>query len=518
MSTSPGPLATQSQSTAPPQTLAGMIRAKYPGAYSDMDDATLEKNVLAKYPQYSDLPRSSGGPSTQAMAQSIEQGALGGYPQQQALAGMRQRALALPRQPGIFTAGTPTPGSPAAQIQGKPIAQGSPNKLPWLSFTGPTPDVPQGMEAAANVAERTPQIAQAASAIPGADILPWLKGISATAQDAGPVRRALGRVGDFFRDPETGKLKPLVREGVRAGGAATGYETGKESGHGMEGMLLGGFAAPSMADAIVPSSGAFSEARTVKQLESQMNAAEAARQEEITNAEKLRNQDAQARMVRERQQGTLDKQATPQARFGQGGTFSNASNLPPANLPAVAPNAPPAPQFITNMIKPQAPEVDPVAQAVKARTASWIPTKIPQEAAEVDPVAQAVKNRTAAYLPTRIKPQAPEPSPTFGQGATFSNDPSLPRAAIPNVSAAPTPPPAPQFITNMRGTTGAAQQPFEPLVYSSPQEAEQIDFRNKNLKRQASAAGTYHAAQGASGKASNLQQRIARKYPWSPEE
>jgi hypothetical protein len=39
------------------QTLAQMVRAKYPGAYSDMDDVTLEKNVLAKHPEYSDLPR-----------------------------------------------------------------------------------------------------------------------------------------------------------------------------------------------------------------------------------------------------------------------------------------------------------------------------------------------------------------------------------------------------------------------------------------------------------------------------
>lgn len=39
------------------QTLAQMIRAKYPGAYDDIDDATLENQVLQKYPQYGDLPR-----------------------------------------------------------------------------------------------------------------------------------------------------------------------------------------------------------------------------------------------------------------------------------------------------------------------------------------------------------------------------------------------------------------------------------------------------------------------------
>src|SRR6266566_6930707 len=35
--------------------LVDSIRAKYPGSYDDMDDATLTRQVLAKYPQYSDL-------------------------------------------------------------------------------------------------------------------------------------------------------------------------------------------------------------------------------------------------------------------------------------------------------------------------------------------------------------------------------------------------------------------------------------------------------------------------------
>jgi hypothetical protein len=35
--------------------LVDKIRAKYPGAYDDLDDAALTKSVLAKYPQYSDL-------------------------------------------------------------------------------------------------------------------------------------------------------------------------------------------------------------------------------------------------------------------------------------------------------------------------------------------------------------------------------------------------------------------------------------------------------------------------------
>jgi hypothetical protein len=35
--------------------LVARIRQKHPGAYDDMDDATLTKAVLRKYPEYSDL-------------------------------------------------------------------------------------------------------------------------------------------------------------------------------------------------------------------------------------------------------------------------------------------------------------------------------------------------------------------------------------------------------------------------------------------------------------------------------
>jgi len=52
------------------QTLAQRIRAKYPGAYDDMDDAALERSVLAKHPEYSDLPRTSVVPATPQATQS----------------------------------------------------------------------------------------------------------------------------------------------------------------------------------------------------------------------------------------------------------------------------------------------------------------------------------------------------------------------------------------------------------------------------------------------------------------
>ena len=56
--------------SATQQTLAQLIRSKNPGVYDDMDDTTLEKNVLAKYPQYSDLPRTQIQKTPQQLAAS----------------------------------------------------------------------------------------------------------------------------------------------------------------------------------------------------------------------------------------------------------------------------------------------------------------------------------------------------------------------------------------------------------------------------------------------------------------
>ena len=50
----------------PQHTLAEMVRAKYPGVYDDLTDEQLEAAVLAKYPEYGDLPRTPppGQPAT----------------------------------------------------------------------------------------------------------------------------------------------------------------------------------------------------------------------------------------------------------------------------------------------------------------------------------------------------------------------------------------------------------------------------------------------------------------------
>ena len=72
--------------------LVDKIRTAHPGAYDDMDDATLTKKVLAKYPQYSDLavsPQStmpgapstifapSGAPAGKLKMEPVKQGILG---------------------------------------------------------------------------------------------------------------------------------------------------------------------------------------------------------------------------------------------------------------------------------------------------------------------------------------------------------------------------------------------------------------------------------------------------------
>jgi hypothetical protein len=162
--------------------------------------------------------------------------------------------------------------------------------------------------------------------------------------------------------------------------------------------------------------------------------------------------------------------------------------------------------------------------------ASRIP-KIPES------VAEAARVRTPRNPTGALKPAVRTTAQTlgavggamshgpYGALAGYALAPKLLDMVIPNLEKAE--PPLvygptrmnPEHIASVNpeampsiGRTGAGQEPFEPLVYSSPEEAAQNDFRMANLKRQASAAGTYHAAQGAAGKRLNLQQRIGRKF------
>lgn len=54
-----------------PETLAQLVRAKFPGAYDDMDDAALESAVTAKFPgAYDDVPRTTAAPAAVARPRS----------------------------------------------------------------------------------------------------------------------------------------------------------------------------------------------------------------------------------------------------------------------------------------------------------------------------------------------------------------------------------------------------------------------------------------------------------------
>jgi hypothetical protein len=51
-----------------PSELAARVRAKFPGAYDDLDDAALERAILAKYPDYADLAQPKADFRTETLA------------------------------------------------------------------------------------------------------------------------------------------------------------------------------------------------------------------------------------------------------------------------------------------------------------------------------------------------------------------------------------------------------------------------------------------------------------------
>lgn len=65
--------------TPPPSTLATMVRGKYPGVYDDISDSDLEQKVLAKYPEYSDIPTTQAAPPKPTASVSKAPGGVGGY-------------------------------------------------------------------------------------------------------------------------------------------------------------------------------------------------------------------------------------------------------------------------------------------------------------------------------------------------------------------------------------------------------------------------------------------------------
>lgn len=106
-------------------------------------------------------------------------------------------------------------------------------------------------------------------------------------QASNAVTAAKNAIGNFVRDPVTGKLNPGTALAARGIGAAAGYEAGKQVEPrygGYAGAILGEIAGPTVADALLPSS---------------------------TNA--MYEQRAQDLMRRGREQAALDRQAAREA-------------------------------------------------------------------------------------------------------------------------------------------------------------------------------------------------------------
>jgi hypothetical protein len=116
-----------------PGPLAQKIRAKFPGVYDDMDDATLEKAVLAKHPEYADLaePEPAKSARQQKIDALVERPYRGSKEQFQMIrdnpvqAGATAGAM-LAGPMGIAAAGLGAAGGAGLGIIGRQLATGTP--------------------------------------------------------------------------------------------------------------------------------------------------------------------------------------------------------------------------------------------------------------------------------------------------------------------------------------------------------------------------------------------------------
>jgi hypothetical protein len=159
MTTTANPIVTQlSQGLNP---LVDKIRATHPGAYDDLSDAELTAKVVAKYPQYGDLAAPYDKTNALAMNQAHGAVSLMGHP------------ASSQAQDTAFDEALKSPSAP---------------KNP-LYLSGPTPEVPKGMDAVAHIAESIPAVAgAAASFVPAEGLISGASNIP-TAAKAGAALR-----------------------------------------------------------------------------------------------------------------------------------------------------------------------------------------------------------------------------------------------------------------------------------------------------------------------------------------
>lgn len=182
-------------STAPSTpTLAQAVRTKYPGVYDDMDDVTLEQKVLAKYPQYADMPRTQaqvsppGVPRPSLMGQP---GTSAGSTMQQSLLGKQDNSdpdlQRLNR--GIQAGNTgpmPVDAFAGAAVAGAPLAGAA--ALPFIAKQAAQHPIIAGMVGSELIkqARNIPYVGKMIP--PGAEWLPFLLSKHAP-EGAAPIER-----------------------------------------------------------------------------------------------------------------------------------------------------------------------------------------------------------------------------------------------------------------------------------------------------------------------------------------
>lgn len=166
--------------------LVDKIRAQYPGAYDDMDDAALTKSVLAKYPQYSDLaaPKLTVGAPSNVNVHGVgpfDDGSLKG-PKVPPLGGkVPQSIINAPDSVGDTIGGLTIGGTAAmAASPALPFVRKLAAKQPVISTMA-------GIQAAKKIPVVGPYIEK----IPGIDFLPFLLGMGSGKGESAAEKETL---------------------------------------------------------------------------------------------------------------------------------------------------------------------------------------------------------------------------------------------------------------------------------------------------------------------------------------
>lgn len=195
--------------------LVTKIRAAYPGSYDDMDDATLTKQVLAKYPQYEDL----AAPPLQNPVKVEEMDT-----PMSVLAGMRTPNLEAGMQAPVSSFGQQAKGAAvgaAADVAAMGAAAAGPIVTGAAKVAAKHPIITNmALMGAINQARRIPYLGNLIP--PGAEWLPWMRGklaeqgetvepetaapqAEAAPAEAAPTEAAPSKLAPTYRDATLNK-------------------------------------------------------------------------------------------------------------------------------------------------------------------------------------------------------------------------------------------------------------------------------------------------------------------------